>query len=139
MFAQHRDGYPESNVVLAPAARTADPTAVEIGTTGARGLIVVINKTAHAATPSVVVTIKGVHYPSGKTPGVTPKKWTILASAAITDATANDTPIILQVAPGLTAAANAAANALLPDVIEISAAHGDADSLTYSVSAILTP
>lgn len=139
MFAQHRDAYPEQNLIFAPTARTAAPTAVQFGTQGARGLIVVINKTAHAATPSVVFSIKGVAYPNGKTPGATEVKWTILDSVAVTDGTVDNTPIVLQVTPEFGDSPNTIKEALLPDVIEISAVHADADSITYGVVAILTP
>lgn len=134
LFAHGRGSYPASDVVYGPEARTASPNEVEIGTTGAHGLIVVINVSAATDTPSVVFSVKGVVYPSGKTPGATAVKWTILESAAITGTGTT----VLQVAPELGNAANELAEHLVPDLVEISAAHADADSITYSVTAILT-
>lgn len=139
MFGQHRDCYPEQNVVFQAAAITAAPNAVTFGTQGARGLIVVIDTTAGCdAGTSLTVTIKGVAYPNGKTPGATAVKWTILASAALV-ANTSGTPVVLQVSPDLGDSPNTMKEALLPDVIEISAAHGNSDAITYTVTAILTP
>lgn len=85
--------------------------------------VLVIDVTAAAATPSVVATIRGVDPLSGK-------KWDILASAAITGIGTT----VLKVGRGLTAAANAVANDVLPPNIEIEFAHADADSITYSAA-----
>lgn len=112
--------------VLASAARTATPDTQELEVAGYRGLHLTIDVTAVDATPSVTVTILGVDRVSGKT-------YTILASAAITGVSTT----ILKVGPGLTAAANLVANDVLPPVIRISAAHADADSITYSIGASL--
>ena len=60
--------------------------------------------------------------------------WTILQSAAITDAGTT----VLKVRPGITAASNVAVADVLPPAFRIACAHGDSDSLTYSVSAFLT-
>ena len=110
--------------VYPSAARTADPTVVDLPNSTGRGLHLVIDVTAVTATPSVVFTIKGKDPVSGKV-------WTVLASAAVT---ATGTTI-LKVYPGLTAAANAAANDVLPPTWQVTAVHGDADSITYSVTA----
>ena len=107
-------------------ARTADPTVVDQSNAGCRGLHLIIDVTAVDATPSVVFTIKGKDPVSGKV-------WTILASAAIV---ATGTTV-LKVYPGLTAAANAAANDILPPTWQVTAVHGDADSITYTVTAQL--
>lgn len=112
--------------VLASAARTATPDTCEYEVAGYRGLHLTIDATAATATPSVVVTILGVDRASGKT-------YTILASAAITGAGTT----VLRVGPGLTAATNLVASDVLPPVIRIQSAHGDADSLTYSVGLSL--
>lgn len=112
--------------VYASAARTADPDTQELEVAGYRGLHLVIDATAATSTPSVVFTILGVDRVSGKT-------YTILASAAITGAGTT----VLRVGPGLTAATNLVASDVLPPVIRITAAHGDSDSLTYSVGAAL--
>lgn len=110
--------------VYASAARTATPDTVELEVGGHRGMHLVIDATAAAATPSVVFTIQGVDRTSAKV-------YTILASAAITGTGTT----VLRVGPGLTAAANTVANDVLPPIIRILATHADADSLTYSVGA----
>lgn len=113
--------------VLPSAARTATPDTQEFDLgPGARGLHLVIDATAVTATPALTVTVAGVDRVSGKT-------YTILASAAI--ATVSTT--VLRIGAGLTAAANAVANDLVPPVIRITCAHGDSDSITYSVAALI--
>jgi len=110
----------------ASAARTASPIAMSNQTNKkAKGLLVVIDVTAIAATPSVVFTIQGYDPVSGK-------YFTILASAAITGTGTT----VLRVYPGLTASPNVIANDVLPLVWRVIATHGDSDSITYSVSAL---
>lgn len=118
----------QQQIVLASAARTASVDSATFANSGYRGLHLIIDATAAAATPSVVFTIQG-YSPLGD------DYYTILASAAITGAGTT----VLRVYPGLTAAANAVANDVLPHLWRVSVAAGDADSLTYSVSAILLP
>lgn len=89
-----------------------------------RALIVIIDVTAVAATPSVVFTIRGVDRLSGK-------KWDILASAAIIGTGTT----VLRVSPELTSAANLIAKDLAPEEFEVHAEHADADSITYSIGA----
>jgi hypothetical protein len=117
---------PNKHVVQ--VAVSAARTATESWTlnTPCLGGFFVINATAADATPSVVFTIAGVD-PFGAS-------WTILASAAITGAGTT----VLRVHPELTAAANTIAKDMLPQAIKITAAHADADSITYSVSFIGT-
>lgn len=112
--------------VLPSAARTAAPDTQEFEHRGARGLVVVVDATAVTGTPSVTVTVAGVDRVSGKT-------WTLLASAAITGTGTT----VLKIGPGLTAAANAAVNDMLPPVFRVTCAHGDSDSITYSVTGHL--
>jgi hypothetical protein len=107
---------------LASAARTASVDSSDLTNGFGKGLHLVIDVTAVAATPSITVTIQGKDALSGK-------YYTILASAAIT---ATGTTV-LKVHPGLTAAANAAANDLLPRTWRVSVTNADADSITYSV------
>lgn len=95
---------------------------------GARYGRLVIDVTAVADTPSVVVTIKAVEKVSGK-------ESTVLASAAITGTGTT----VLKVGPGLTAGANAVANDVMPPLIEIEAVHADTDSITYSMGLELMP
>lgn len=111
--------------VLPTAARTATPTVdqfnVEHGSPS--GLVCVIDVTAIVATPSVTFTLQGYD-------PVSTRVWTLLASAAI--ATVSTT--ILRVHPELTAAANLIAKDIVPDAFTLTAVHGNANSITYSVS-----
>jgi hypothetical protein len=116
----------ESVTVLASAARTATPDVDTFHVTGGEtsGLVLIIDVTASAASPSVVFTIVGSDQLSGET-------WTILASAAITGVGTT----ILRVHPSLTADANLIADDIVPAYWTVTAAHDDADSITYSVAA----
>lgn len=112
--------------VYASAARTATPTAASFSCRAASGLLVVIDATAITATPSVVPTIDGYDSVSGK--------WfNLLTGAAITAVVTRT----LRVAPGLVAVANLTVNDVVPDLVRVVMTHGDADSITYSVSAHL--
>ena len=106
----------------ASQARTATPTAADLAAYRARAAVVVIDVTAVTSTPSVTFTVSGIDAASGKV-------WTLLASAAI--ATTGTT--VLKIGPGLTAAANAAANDVIPDNIRVAPVHGNANSITYTV------
>lgn len=118
-------GVGRSFAIFASAARTATPDTQEFELpAGTNYGHFIIDCTAVTATPSVVFTISGVDRLSGKV-------YTILASAAITGTGTT----VLKVGPGLTAAANLVANDILPSVIRITATHGDADSITYSMGA----
>jgi hypothetical protein len=119
---------PTQQTVLTSAARTASVDSATFDNDGHRGVHVVIDATASAATPSVVFTIQG-YSPLGN------DYYTILASAAITGTGTT----VLRVYPGLTAANNLVANDVLPGQWRVSVAAGDADSLTYSVNAWLLP
>lgn len=116
--------------VLPSAARTASPDTQEFEALGVdyNGLHLVIDVTAINLTPSITVTVAGVDRLSGKV-------YTVLASAAITAAGTT----VLKVGPGLTAAANLVANDSLPPIFRVTVAHGDADSITYSVAGQLCP
>lgn len=106
-------------LLFASEARTATSSATML-TDSTEGLFF-IDVTAVTATPSVVFTIAGVS-PSGA-------EYTILASAAITGTGLT----VLRVSPQLTAAANTIAKDMLPQAVKVTATHGDADSITYSV------
>lgn len=112
--------------VLASAARTADPTAVDINTANHRGLIVLLDVTAIAATPSITVNIDGYDHNADET-------WTLLDGAAVTAVSHN----VYRVYPGIAETANVAADDVLPLFVRVSVAHGDTDSITYSIDAIL--
>lgn len=110
--------------VLQSAARTASVNSDDFENMNGRGVKVVIDATAAAATPSVVFTIQGKDLASGK-------YYDILSSAAITGTGTT----VLTVYPGTTASANVVANDVLPRTWRVKAVAGDADSLTYSVGA----
>jgi hypothetical protein len=114
--------------LLASAARTATHSTADVTNQGHRGLHLVIDATAAAATPSVVFTIQGKDEVSGQ-------YYTILASAAVTGVSTT----VLKVYPGITVAANLSVADVLPRVWRLNVAHADADSLTYSVAGSLIP
>lgn len=114
---------------LASAARTATPTVPTINIRGHRGIIVIVDITViPGSAPSNTYTIQGKDPVSGKT-------WTLLASAAL----AAVATTILRVYPGLTASANVTASDVLPSQVTVSASHGNANSVTYSLSYVLIP
>lgn len=113
-------------IAFASTARTADPTPAVINTNRVKEVQIVIDVTAIAATPSVVFNVDMIDNLSGKFP-------VLLASAAIV---ATGTTV-LQLGKGLPVTANVSANCPIPENIRIRPVHGDADSITYSVSAHL--
>lgn len=112
--------------VLASAARTASVNSSDFRNRHHRGVRVHINATDSAATPSVVFTVQGKD-------SITGEYYTLLASAAVTGA--SDTYLLVY--PGATAASNVAVNLALPPYWRVIATAGDADSLTYEVTAEL--
>lgn len=116
--------------VLPSAARTTDPDTQEFELLGRgyeyNGLDLIIDATAVTSTPALTVTVAGVDRVSGKL-------FTILASTAI--ATAVTT--VLKIGPGLTPAANLAANDRLPPIFRVTCVHGNANSITYSIGGML--
>lgn len=110
--------------LLASAARTASNDTADQTNYNGRGVHIVIDVTAIAATPSVVFTVQGKDALSGK-------YYTLLASTAIVGTGTT----VLRIFPGATAAANLTANDILPRTWRVSIAHDNADSITYSVGA----
>jgi hypothetical protein len=120
---------PTNVLILESAARVAtNQTPDQYNYAGHKGLHLFINVTAITATPSVVFTIQGKD-------SITGNYYTLLVSAAIV-ATGVTT---LKIYPGLVVAGNLAANDVLPLVWRVNCAHGDADSITYSITADLLP
>ena len=113
--------------VFASAARTATVSSSKKEGAGARTLTVAIDVTAIAATPSVVFTIERYN-------PIADDWTTVLASAAVTG-TGNT---VLVVDPAITVVANATASTSVPFTWRVTATHGDADSITYSVYAELS-
>lgn len=112
----------EPQTIFASAARTA--TASATMHTRSLGGIFYINVTAIAATPSVVFTIKGED-------PVSSTQHTIYTSPAITGTGLT----VVYIHPSMTMAPNSV-TALLPEAVTVTATHGDADSITYSVSFV---
>lgn len=110
--------------VLASAARTATASSSDITNYNGRGAHIVINVTAVTSTPSVVFTVEGKD-------ALSSAYYTILTSAAITGTGTT----ALTVYPGATAAASVAVSQILPRTWRVTATHGDADSITFSVGA----
>ncbi len=130
-----RNGLPCSGEVAPALLRLSDTGAVTtlygpFGNFGGSGLIVNVNATAAANTPSVVFTVQGYD-------PVSDTWYDLLASAAVTAAAVKT----LQVHPALTAVTNLAASALVPDQwrVKAVAGAGATKSLTYSISGTLTP
>lgn len=113
-----------NRVLLESAARTATPDVVKIKRKRTRNMRIVIDVTAIAATPSVTPTIKGVD-----AAGV---KYDLLPSIA---AISTVSTVVLNIGNDTTDAAGLAAKTHIPGEIELLMTHGDADSITYSVSA----
>lgn len=115
----------QSASVYPSVARTATPTPVIVALDEEVDAVeVLINATALAATPSVTFAIQEQDDAGN---------WvSILTSAALT--TAAPTAVRLLVGKNVTAAANLAAQAILPKVIRIVPTHGNGDSITYSVT-----
>lgn len=109
----------------ASAARTASPADyVAQVPNGATGVQVIVNTTA-SATPSTVVNVRGRFTNVGT-------DVLLLASAAI----AANGQVLLQIAPGLTPAANLSAAAMLPKILVIDPVHGNANSHTYNIELV---
>jgi hypothetical protein len=122
-----------SYLILPSLARTANPTPGVVNQDAGvgkapvhTGAHIIINCTAIVTAPSVVFNVEG-YDPASDT------WYLILASAAIVAAGQT----ILKIFPGATAAANVAANDNLPMTWRVRPAHGNANSITYSVSANL--
>lgn len=115
-----------SHTVYASAARTATPDTEELELpAGTRYITAILDCTANAATPSVVLKIEGVDRVSGKV-------WPLIEDAAVTAAGQTSR---VYVGPDLTAAANVVAKEPVPPVVRFTVTHGDADSITYTVGA----
>ena len=113
-------------LIYASAARTATPTAVEVNTRRFRTVVVVLDATVHAVSAALTVTIDRKDNASGK-------YINMLTSASITTVSTNT----IRVGIGLPATANVSANEPLSNVIRIGVTHGNANAVTYTVSAHL--
>lgn len=116
----------EERTVYVPAARTATPVAVTLPVSYARGMALVVDVTAIVTAPTITVLVECQDVLSGK--------WVaMLTSAAIVAVST----VTLRIYPGLTAAANLVASDVLWETMRVTVTHGNANSITYSVSAHL--
>lgn len=111
--------------ILPSAARTATVVSGVFSAEEVVASTFIIDVTATSATPSITAKIEGKDPLSGAF-------WTVLEDAAITSTGTT----FLQVGKDITAAANVAANQFLPEEFRVTVTHADADSITYSISAI---
>lgn len=112
-------------VVLSSGARTTTQTQADQTNYNHRGIIAVLDMTV-VGTGSVTLEIDGKDPVSGK-------YYTLLTGAAVTTNSTN----IYRVYPGLTAAANATANDVLPRTWRLKLTANNSNSATYSVGAML--
>jgi hypothetical protein len=112
--------------LLASAARTATVNTADQLNRQHKGVRVHVNATAATATPSVVFTVEGKD-------NITGDYYTLLASAAVTGT--GDT--FLTIYPNIAVTANVSASNVLPAYWRVTCVHGDADSITYNVTAEL--
>lgn len=115
----------QAQIILPSAARTATVVSPVLSAEQVLSSIFIVNITATSATPSVILSIEGKDPLSGSF-------YNIIDSAAIT-ITGTAT---IQVGHNIIAAANLAANEMLPAEFRVTATHGDADSITYSLSVV---
>ena len=114
--------------ILASAARTTLQSVTVTNTQGYRGVIIIIDTTLDPSTASITPSITGVSTLGSD-------DYVMLTGAAIADVGV----IVLQVYPGAVAAANTIAQNWLPPTWKFKMAVADAESITYSVNAILLP
>ncbi|PCJ26481.1 MAG: hypothetical protein COA94_05070 [Rickettsiales bacterium] len=115
----------QPQTLFTSAARTATIVSSVLSAEEVISSIFTIDCTAVTSTPSVVFSIEGKDPLSGTF-------YNIIDSAAIT-ATGTTT---IQIGMNIIAAANIAANEMLPSEYRITATHGDGDSITYTVGAV---
>lgn len=119
--------------LLSSAARTATPTPAAFTNEYHKGVLLIVDVTAGAATPSVTPEIE-VQDP------VTSSwlNWWV-AAAAITSTSAAQYKYLLYPGANETepATITEAVNIPLPRTLRLGMTHGDADSLTYSVAGIM--
>lgn len=111
---------------MASAARTATNNSGSLSNFAARGVQVIVDVTAATSTPSTVFTIEGFDV-------VSSKWYVLLTSAAIVGVSTT----LLTVYPGVTVAANVAVSQVIPRTWRVVATHGNANSQTYSVGAVI--
>jgi len=114
-----------SRIIATSAARTATYTSADQSTPTAEGGHIIINVTASSDTPSIVPKIQGK--------GPLGNYYDLLVGVAMTGTGTQ----VLKIGPGITPVPNAAAADYLPDLWRVVVTAADADSITYSVGAVL--
>jgi len=112
----------QEQTLLSSAARTAAISSAEVSAEEVLSSEFVFDISLDPASASITLTIEGKDPLSGNW-------YTILAGAA--KAAVGTT--VMRVGPSIIAAANVAANAILPAKFRVSVAVADTDSMTYSV------
>lgn len=122
-----------TGTALASAARTTTTQSADIDTTGFRGIVVFLNVTAASGTGGLTMRVRGRD----------PVSTNFVALASVGSAVTAIGITALQFGGGgaVTSAGvtGGAMGGLLPDIIRIEVAHGDASSYTYSVGYCLVP
>jgi hypothetical protein len=118
---------PFTSQLASGAYASANTESYDVPTQGRKGIIVIAAVSTPAAGFSQTVTISGVDASSGIT-------WPILVAVAQTD---NTHPAVLQVSPGMVAAANTVANSQLPATVRITVTHTDATPINRTIDVQL--
>lgn len=114
--------------LLKSLARTAAVNTPDQTNFGHKGLHLIIDVTVDPALASITPTIQGKDPLSGK-------YYDLLVGLAI----AATGTTVLKIYPGIAATENVAASDILPLIWRLKMAVADADSITYSVAAMLVP
>ena len=109
-------------IAIPSAARTAETMGPATNVGGFDGAHIVIDVTARAGASAITAHVEAHDAASGK--------WYALLSSAAINATGTT---VLRLHPQLTAVANSIAKDGLPQNTRVRVAHGNADSITYSV------
>jgi hypothetical protein len=107
--------------LLASAARTETASSPDQTNYNGRGVHVILDVTASADTPSIVLKIEGKDAAGNY--------YTLLEGAAVT----GDSTNVYKVMPWIAAVANVSAADLVPRTWRVTVTHADADSITYGV------
>lgn len=111
--------------VASSAARTTTFTSDDFVIPYGKTLLLVIKVTTGAATPSVTPSIRGVD--------VNGNEFTVLTGAAITSTSA--ATVLMRVGDGVAEVSNLGTSIPLPEKWRVVMTAGDADSLTYGITA----
>lgn len=125
-FADSAGTYPMAGTVAPSAARTASADFL-LTVKAATGLIVIVDVTAKVSSPSVVFTVRGYDPVSQET-------WDIGVNVALTDVGTQ----VLRIHPSIVKA-DCKVNDIVPEFVVIHAEAANANALTYSVAAVVTP